>query len=102
MDYCVKKKDFARLEASIPVVTALAFKIQSSYNSLLRRIQKIHEDAMFVIQDEKTRDENELDLATRVFVLHEMLTMSINLDYADEIGRRKMFSLVSELRTTFS
>jgi condensin complex subunit 3 len=30
------------------------------------------------------------------FVIGEMLKLAVNLDYTDEIGRRKMFSLVRE------
>ena len=37
------------------------------------------------------REEARLD---QEFVIGEMLRMSVNLDYADEIGRRKMFQLV--------
>ena len=83
------------MESSMPVVTALAFQIQGSYNSLLRQIQKVQEDSTFMVQDEEIREANELDIASRIFILNEMLTLSVNLDYADEIGRRKMFSLVS-------
>lgn len=34
----------------------------------------------------------------REFVIGEMLKLAVNLDYTDEIGRRKMFSLVREFR----
>ena len=39
------------------------------------------------------REDERLD---KEFVIGEMLKLVVNLDYADEIGRRKMFSLVRE------
>lgn len=32
----------------------------------------------------------------RTFIVGELLKLAVNLDYADEIGRRKMFQLASE------
>jgi condensin complex subunit 3 len=39
------------------------------------------------------REDERLD---KEFVIGEMLKLTVNLDYADEIGCRKMFSLVHE------
>ena len=71
------KQDNVRLEDSLPVVTHFAFKIQEHYNSLVQ----MEEDEM----TEKT------------FVVSELLKLAVNLDYADENGRRQMFSLTREL-----
>lgn len=60
----------------MPVVTALAFRIQDEYNTLVSA----------------TNDENG-DVAEQAFVVGELLRLALNLDYADEIGRRKMFQL---------
>lgn len=62
-----------RLEDSLPVVTHFAFRIQDQYNSL---VQAEEDD-----QPEKT------------FIVGELVKLAVNLDYADENGRRQMFSL---------
>jgi condensin complex subunit 3 len=58
----------------VPVVTALAFYIQDEYNKMVN-------------------SEEEEDILNRSFIVGELLRLAINLDYADEIGRRKMFQL---------
>ncbi|KAF8524376.1 nuclear condensing complex subunit [Hysterangium stoloniferum] len=97
VEHCISTKDESRLESSLPVVTALAFKIQSAYNDLLEQIQ-VYEEAK--IQGEFTEEEQEANEDARAdqeFVIAEMLKLAVNLDYADEIGRRKMFGLVRDM-----
>lgn len=80
-------------------MTALAFRIQTAYNTLIEEIEEAEQDLLLRgdIQDAEEEErrarleEHRLDLE---FILGEMLRMSVNLDYADEIGRRKMFQLV--------
>lgn len=99
VEHCVSEKDEARLEAALPVVTALAFKIQDAYNNLLSRLQDEQDEDLLregitgPEEDERRarREEERLD---REFIISEMLKLAVNLDYADEIGRRKMFQLV--------
>lgn len=99
VDHCVTTKDDRRLESTLPVVTALAFRIQAAYNALVEDIQADQEDDLLrggMLDDEEDerrakREEARLD---REFIIGEMLRMAVNLDYADEIGRRKMFQLV--------
>jgi condensin complex subunit 3 len=89
--YCVTQKEEAQLEGKLPVVTGFAFKIQDVYNNLRQRI----ESNMNLEDDEDTltsREEARLDLE---FVLGEMLRIAMYLDYGDEMGRRRMFQLVS-------
>jgi condensin complex subunit 3 len=76
VDHCIAQKDENRLEETLPVVTALAFRIQDEYNSLVSA----------------TNDENG-EIAEQAFIVGELLRLALNLDYADEIGRRKMFQL---------
>lgn len=59
------------MEEVLPVVTALAYTIQNEYNKLV-----------------VATDGND-----QSFIVGELLKLSLNLDYADEIGRRKMFQL---------
>ncbi|KAH0826785.1 hypothetical protein J3R83DRAFT_5201 [Lanmaoa asiatica] len=80
VEHCIATNDQAKLEASLPVVTHLAFRIQ------IRALRGL--------------DANErLDdlLLDAEFVIAEMLKLAVNLDYADEIGRRKMFQLVRDM-----
>ncbi|KZT37030.1 hypothetical protein SISSUDRAFT_988304 [Sistotremastrum suecicum HHB10207 ss-3] len=90
VEHCIATKDDARLENALPVVTSLAFKIQSAYNVHLERIAKQKEA---LDEDDELEDEDE----NREFVIGEMLRMAVHLDYADEIGRRKVFGLVREM-----
>lgn len=99
VDHCKAKGD-NRTETVLPVVTALAFRIQDSYNGLLRKIEEEDEHRMLEEgmppneQDDDVRVNKEEERMDREFVIGEMLKMALNLDYGDEIGRRKMFQLV--------
>lgn len=77
--------------AGIPVVTRWAFGVQEQFNRLVSS-QPLSED-----QDEETREREEEERMDQEFVLAEMLKLAVNLDYADEIGRRKMFGLVRDM-----
>jgi condensin complex subunit 3 len=99
-DFCVKRKDETRLEQALPVITALAFRIQSSYNHLVERVKTRHdgndEDDVnpFEDQTDPVWEAEQLDLE---FIVHELFRIAVNVDYGDEIGRRKMFALVREM-----
>ena len=96
VEHCINTKDHNRLESSLPVVTALAFKIQATYNDLLEQIQADEESRFLDDDDEEAHEAREEARADLEFVIGEMLKLAVNLDYADEIGRRKMFGLVRE------
>ena len=83
VDHCVSIKDSTRLEKVLPVVTALAFRIQEAYNTLLDFLDGTEETG----GDDEAVDEHE-------FVLAELLRLALNLDYADEIGRRRLEQFV--------
>jgi condensin complex subunit 3 len=95
--HCIATKDEARLESALPVVTALAFRIQEGYNALLEDIQaeeeRVERDEVGTEEARQKREDERMD---REFVIGEMLKLAVDLDYADEIGRRKMFQLVRE------
>lgn len=82
-EHCMSTKDETRLEDAMPVVTALAFKTQDEYNRLVTLIN----------------DDDDEDAAAQeaAFIVGELLRLAINMDYADEIGRRKMFQLSREM-----
>ncbi|KAI0073109.1 ARM repeat-containing protein [Panus rudis PR-1116 ss-1] len=104
--HCINTKDNVRLETSLPVVTLLAFKIQEHYNNLNafandQEMENFLKDGMVDgeagEEEEERRAKMEEERIEREFVIGEMLKLAVNLDYADEIGRRKMFQLVRDM-----
>ncbi|KIO22870.1 hypothetical protein M407DRAFT_15642 [Tulasnella calospora MUT 4182] len=100
VDHCVSIKDTSRVESSLPVVTALAFKIQHCYNALLELSKEMEaqdrEDSMEVDDGDSQADREERR-SSMEFTVAQLLKLAVNLDYSDEIGRRKMFGLVREI-----
>ncbi|GAA6043061.1 hypothetical protein JCM8097_005142 [Rhodosporidiobolus ruineniae] len=66
-----------------PVATGLAFFIQAAWTKLV-----------VVLEAEEKDEELEKDLE---FVVGELVGIAVDLDYGDEIGRRKMFELMREM-----
>ncbi|GAA5963743.1 hypothetical protein JCM3765_006835 [Sporobolomyces pararoseus] len=66
-----------------PVVTALAFFIQAEWTQLV-----------VLLESEERREDRE---AEHEFIVRQLVGMAVNLDYGDEIGRRKMFELMREM-----
>jgi condensin complex subunit 3 len=98
VEHCVSTENEARLEtASLPVVTAFAFHIQEAYNALLVVLQNTETAKLLRagLEQEEQEEELEEELAKREIILGELLRMALKLDYSDEIGRRKVFSVVS-------
>jgi condensin complex subunit 3 len=86
--HCKATKDEDRLDDVLPVVTALAFKLEQEHRALSGIVSKLDEQ-------EAVADESlERELAERTFVVKELLTLSTESDFADEIGRRNMFTLI--------
>jgi condensin complex subunit 3 len=83
VDHCVSTKDNTSLEKVLPVVTTHAFRIQDAYNTLL--------DSLAAAEEAGGEDEVADD---REFILAELLRLALNLDYADEIGRRRLEQFV--------
>jgi condensin complex subunit 3 len=83
VDHCVSTKENARLEKVLPVITAHAFRTQDTYNSLL--------DSLATAK-EASRDDEVVDDCN--FILTDLLCLALNLDYADEIGRRRLEQFV--------
>ncbi|KAL4747323.1 hypothetical protein BDW72DRAFT_16645 [Aspergillus terricola var. indicus] len=88
--------DFSRVEnegkydsladEKIPVVTALAMYLHKYMTELLKR-KKLTKDATDVNDDDTVEIE---------FIVEQLLHIAMTLDYSDEVGRRKMFSLLRE------
>lgn len=85
-DYCQQDPNFhAMLEEKMPEVTRLGFHLQKHINSLLVKVQSANESD----SDEKVAEQAEQE-----FIVEQLLYIAQSLDYTDEIGRRKMFSLL--------
>ncbi|KAL1742526.1 nuclear condensing complex subunit [Schizophyllum fasciatum] len=80
--------------ASVPVVTAFAFLLQERYNAMLQHIQAAEMAAGISEEEEEMLEE---EIAKAEVILAELLRISKKLDYMDEIGRRKVFSVVKDM-----
>lgn len=99
VEHCTTAKNEARLEAAaLPVVTAFAFHIQDAYNGMLEVLQEIETAKLLRagLDDDEGDEELDEELAKREVIMGELLRIMLKLDYGDEIGRRKVFSVVSE------
>jgi condensin complex subunit 3 len=81
------------LEEKLPEVTKVAFYLERYIKVLIDAIKRNAEELI----DED--DEEEGDTVEQEFIVEQLLHIVLTLDYSDEVGRRKMFSL---LRQTLS
>lgn len=76
----------ARLEELMPLVMALAFRVQGIWSSLVELLTT------------RAEEEEAQDMAaSQASVLESLMHIALNSDYGDEIGRRKMFTLIREM-----
>ncbi|KAF8962585.1 nuclear condensing complex subunit [Flammula alnicola] len=100
VEHCANTKNEVLLEtASLPVLTAFAFHIQEAYNNMLEVLQEIETARLLRagLEDQEDDEELEEELAKREVIMSELLRMTLKLDYGDEIGRRKVFSVVKDM-----
>ena len=89
-DFCRVENDgkYDRLvDEKMPEVTALAFFLEQATSDYLQRTKAAKDNGEL----------NEEDTVEQEFVVEQLLHIAITLDYSDEVGRRKMFSLLREL-----
>ncbi|KAL6247949.1 chromosome condensation complex Condensin, subunit G [Rhinocladiella similis] len=87
-DFCQQSQDQkyqAMIEEKMPEVTRLGFHLQKHINELLIKVQ----NAIETDSDEKLAEQAEQE-----FIVEQLLYVAQTLDYTDEVGRRKMFSLL--------
>lgn len=89
-------QDEARLDQVMPVVTALAFRIEHNFTALSELLELISKTSSTDMDNEETR-EIVRKAEAKTFVLKELLSVAMLADYGDETGRRKMFSLLRDL-----
>ncbi|KAK2748562.1 hypothetical protein FQN57_000697 [Myotisia sp. PD_48] len=87
-DFCRQQEDGRYddlVEERIPEVTALAFYLHKYSTTLMTRLNNP--------EDVDGGEEQTLEYE---FIVEQLLYISQTLDYSDEVGRRKMFSLLRE------
>lgn len=81
----------ALIEEKMPEVTKLAFYLQRYTTVLVEAIKRI------ATQEEITEDvAEEEDTVEQEFIVEQLLHIARTLDYSDEVGRRKMFTLLRQ------
>lgn len=83
------------IEEKLPEVTKVAFYLERYIKVLIDAIKRAEEQEV----DDDEEEEEEEDTAEQEFIVEQLLHIALTLDYSDEVGRRKMFSL---LRQTLS
>lgn len=73
-----------KVEDKMPEVTRLGFYVQNHLNTLLETIRV----------NSTSEEPNEEEQADQEFIVEQLLHIAHTLDYTDEIGRRKMFTLL--------
>ena len=89
-DFCRQEKDGryeSIIEEKLPEVTKLGFFLQRYINVLIEKLRKAAEAG---------QEGAEQDTVEQEFVVEQLLHIAQTLDYSDEVGRRKMFSLLRE------
>ncbi|KAI9889190.1 MAG: hypothetical protein M1814_005706 [Vezdaea aestivalis] len=80
------------IDGKMPEVTALAFILQRYVNDLIEGLRKSQ-------ASQNEEDEDEESLVELEFIVEQLLHIVLTLDYSDEVGRRKMYSLLRETLT---
>ena len=76
------------VEEKLPEVTKLAFYLQRYTNRLIETMRKVAVEGRDAEADDETVEQG--------FIVEQLLHIAQILDYSDEVGRRKMFSLMRE------
>ncbi|KAH0298992.1 ARM repeat-containing protein, partial [Aureobasidium melanogenum] len=100
-DYC-RAKDaqgdgrlLDMLEMKMPEVTKFGFLLEIQINKLIECVRGAASGGPDGDGDEEMEEES----VQREFIVEQMLHMALSFDYSDEVGRRKMFSLMREALT---
>jgi condensin complex subunit 3 len=85
-DFCQQNQQYQIIcEEKMPEVTRLGFYLQKYINTLLEGITSAAE-----------LGGGEEETVEQEFIVEQLLHIALTLDYSDEVGRRKMFSLLRE------
>ncbi|KOS16939.1 Condensin complex subunit 3 [Escovopsis weberi] len=90
-DFC-RQGENGRLESlveeKLPEVTKLAFYLERYLNVLVESLRSAARN--------EAEDDEEADTVEQEFIVEQMLHIALTLDYSDEVGRRKMFTLLRQ------
>ncbi|KAK0545135.1 chromosome condensation complex Condensin, subunit G [Tilletia horrida] len=97
-----------RLEDALPLVTALAFRIQAVFGAVCRLVQELEwgdsNDLPADLAELGSPANEEVDgsaalgpFEAQSSILFSLLSLALHADYADETGRRKMFNLLRDM-----
>ena len=77
------------LEEKLPEVTKLAFYLERYMQALIEALKRLNEQNSQEGEEEEEPVEQE-------FIVEQLLHIALTLDYSDEVGRRKMFTLLRQ------
>ena len=90
-DFCRtqgNRKYESLVEEKLPEVTKLAFYLERYLSVLIDTLKRVAENGV---------DEDEEDITVeQEFIVEQLLHIALSLDYSDEVGRRKMFTLLRQ------
>ncbi|ETS72895.1 hypothetical protein PFICI_15402 [Pestalotiopsis fici W106-1] len=92
-DFCRaegNRKYESLVEEKLPEVTKLAFFLERYLKVLVEAIRRVN-------SQELGEDDEEEDTVEQEFIVEQLLHIILTLDYSDEVGRRKMFSLLRQM-----
>ncbi|KAK2594432.1 chromosome condensation complex Condensin, subunit G [Conoideocrella luteorostrata] len=75
------------VEEKLPEVTKLAFYLERYMQVLIEALRKVNQQG---VEDEEEQT------VEQEFIIEQMLHIALTLDYSDEVGRRKMFTLLRQ------
>lgn len=81
------------IEEKLPEVTKLAFYLERYMQVMIEAIKRVQ-------QQEADGDGEEEDTVEQEFIVEQLLHVAMTLDYSDEVGRRKMFTLMRSSLST--
>ncbi|TQS32550.1 hypothetical protein Golomagni_07131, partial [Golovinomyces magnicellulatus] len=76
------------VEEKLPEVTKLAFYLERYLNVLIDTLKRVAESGMNEDDEDATVEQE--------FIVEQLLHIALSLDYSDEVGRRKMFTLIRQ------
>ncbi|KAK7429538.1 chromosome condensation complex Condensin, subunit G [Neonectria magnoliae] len=85
-------KYLALVEEKLPEVTKLAFFLERYLQVLVEALKRVAQQEL-----DEDEDEEEEHTVEQEFIVEQMLQIALTLDYSDEVGRRKMFTLLRRM-----
>ncbi|KAI5457878.1 nuclear condensing complex subunit [Mariannaea sp. PMI_226] len=95
-DFCRLEGDgkyLGLLEEKLPEVTKIAFFLERYLQVLVDALKRVAQQE----QGSDDEDEEEENTVEQEFIVEQMLQIALTLDYSDEVGRRKMFTLLRRM-----